>query len=377
MLPHHVDQHRGRAGGEPEVHDAFHREGTHQAPRAVDVCEAVGEVIAVVGLLQLRHDVIVCVVQVVAGIVGIQLFHQQLDVGLHIREQFVLGDAADGLVGRVEGELLQVVELAEHRELGELRDAGEEYEAQILRLCLQWREETADAVADVLLQVRVVDAVEHRRVILVDEDDHLLAGLVMGGFNQARQSGIIVCGILVFAKPILTLLLFQNGINRAMYQLLLIVLAVREVEAYDGILPPFLLLIIYIQPFKQLLASLEVAAQRVDKQRLAETSRTAEEEVDGICRHHLPYILRLVDIHCLLLAYPVELLYTHGVAFTATVRAARPTIIPSSILNCQLSILNCQFSILNSQLSIIRFVSRFSSQASGRLMAMSRTTVRQ
>ncbi len=40
---------------------------------------------------------------------------------------------AVGIVGRAEGELLQVVELAERRELRELRDAGEEHEAQIHR----------------------------------------------------------------------------------------------------------------------------------------------------------------------------------------------------------------------------------------------------
>jgi len=59
------------------------------------------------------------------------------------------------------------------------------------------------------------------------------------------------------------------------HKFLFIVFAVGEIEADYGILLPFLLQVVDGQPLEQLLAPLEVAAQCVHQQRLAEATRTA------------------------------------------------------------------------------------------------------
>ena len=110
-----------------------------------------------------------------------------------------------------------------------------------------------------------------------------------------------------------------------MYQLFLEVLAVRHIEMDDGIFPPFRFLIIDIKSLKQFLATLKKAAQRVYQQRLAETTRTAEEEVDGLSCHQLPDILRLIDIHRSALANSVERLYAYGVASVFTIHLCHIT----------------------------------------------------
>ena len=139
-------------------------------------------------------------------------------------------------------------------------------------------------------------------------------GLLVGRFYEARKAGIIICRVFMLAKTELALLLLKNGVNRAVHPFLLVILAVGEVEAYDGVLSPFLLIIIYIESLEQLLAPLEIAAQRVDKQRLAEAARAAEEKVGSVSRHHLPHILRLVNIDRTTLAHSVEQLHAYGVA---------------------------------------------------------------
>ena len=96
--------------------------------------------VAVVGLLQFCHHVIVGVVQSPPAVGHVHLLRQQLNVGLPLRQQLLLGDAAYGLILGSERQLLQVVQFAEHRQLRELRDTSQEDEAQVLRLCLQRRE---------------------------------------------------------------------------------------------------------------------------------------------------------------------------------------------------------------------------------------------
>ena len=113
------------------------------------------------------------------------------------------------------------------------------------------------------MQFWVVDAVEHRGVILVDEYHHLLARLVVGSLNQTGHTHIIVHRILWIRDTIFLFLLSYNEIESGMHPLLLIVLAVREVKTDDGIFLPLFLLIIYIQPLEQFLATLEIAAQGI------------------------------------------------------------------------------------------------------------------
>ena len=211
----------------------------------------------------------------VALVSFVQFLSQYLYVGLQLCEQLLLCDAADALVVGVEGELLQVVQLAEHGELREFGNTGQEDETQILRLGLQRREETAHAVADILLQFGVVHRVEHRRIVFVHKHYHFLARLVVGGLYQAGQPCIVVHGVFAFTQSPHSLLLLEYSVESAVHALLLIIFAVGEVEADYGILLPFLLHVVDGQTLEELLAPLEVAAQRVHQQRLAEATRTA------------------------------------------------------------------------------------------------------
>ena len=75
-------QEGGGASGEPVVSDNPHRKSVQQTPGAIDVSESLRKVIAVVGLFQLGHDVIVGVVQVPATVEVVHFLRQQFDVRL-------------------------------------------------------------------------------------------------------------------------------------------------------------------------------------------------------------------------------------------------------------------------------------------------------
>ncbi len=149
--PHHTDEHRGSARGEPKRLDATPVECGEKTPGTIDVGKAVREMVAVVHLLQLRHLVVILIMDSPAAIDVVHSLRQQLNVGLQLCEQLLLRDATYGFVGWVEGQRLQVVQFTEHGELGELRDDGQEDEPQILSLGLQRAEQAADMPADIFL----------------------------------------------------------------------------------------------------------------------------------------------------------------------------------------------------------------------------------
>ena len=63
MTLHDFHKHGWCAGGKPEVLDISEGESAHETPWAIDVSETVGEMVAVVGLLQLCHHIVVLVVK--------------------------------------------------------------------------------------------------------------------------------------------------------------------------------------------------------------------------------------------------------------------------------------------------------------------------
>ena len=227
--------------------------------------------------------------------VAVHPLAQPLDVGLQLCEEFLLGDAADSFVLWVEGEDVQVVQLAEHRELRELRDAGQEYEAEILCLSFQRTEQVADSIANLVLQLGLGDGVEHRGIVFVYQHHHFVARLLIGGPDDVRESGIIIVRVIDADMPFLFFPL-EDIVDGAMQALQLIILAIRQVEPDDGILYPLLLQLLDGQTLEEFPAALEIALQRAHQERLAEPPGAAQEEVLRIRLRHLVDIRRFVHI---------------------------------------------------------------------------------
>ena len=217
---------------------------------------------------------------------------------------------------------MQVVQFAEHAELRELRYARQEHKAQIVGLTLQRTEQVSHALTDFVLQLRLMDGVEHRRVVLVDEHHHLAVRLTIGRLNDVGQTVTVAVRIVHRDIPFLFKAL-QNAAYDGMHLFKLIVLAHTQVDSDDGIFHPFFLQSAQGQVLEQVLLALEVCLQRAHEERLAEPSRTAQEVV--LARGgHLIDVLRLVHVYIVLPhhlpeggdAYRIFALFCHSTLFS-------------------------------------------------------------
>ena len=83
------------------------------------------------------------------------MFSHLLDTLTEILRQFTLGNTTTAAVFILQRENFEIIQLAEDAELTKLRDACDEYKANISLLLLQGTEEISHDVADGLLQLFV------------------------------------------------------------------------------------------------------------------------------------------------------------------------------------------------------------------------------
>ena len=108
------------------------------------------------------------------------------DIILHLCQHFLFRDTADSRKLRKHGDIRQIVQFAEDAELGEFRDACEEYELQVGVTVLQGRVEVTHHIAEHGQLGIFVHYIKQRSIIFVDQDDHLLACLLVCCLNQCR-----------------------------------------------------------------------------------------------------------------------------------------------------------------------------------------------
>ena len=135
-------------------------------------------------------------------VVGAIALGHQLDVGAHLCGQLLLTDAAETFVCRLHGDVVQVVELAEHAHLREFRDARDEHELQMVVEALQRGEQILEAFAHEGLLLCITDTVEHHRVVLVAEHYHATPRLFMGStddvYHTRTGAGTVGCKAVQF-----------------------------------------------------------------------------------------------------------------------------------------------------------------------------------
>ena len=85
-------------------------------------------------------------------------------------------------------DVAQVVEAGEQADLGELADAGDEDEAEMLIEVFENAVDVAQAVAHLRRARRFREVIEDGLIIFVDEDHHALTGAVMEGLDQIGES---------------------------------------------------------------------------------------------------------------------------------------------------------------------------------------------
>ena len=134
----------------------------------------------------------------------------------------------------------------------------------------------------------------------------------MNIYNKILQPQVWVTNVRRQSK---TFLVFFKDIEKIAFQLVFLhVLSRGHAEPQYRMFRPILLYSLYKKSLKQVLPSLEIRLKRRYKQRLAEPSRAAQEDILAEV-YHVPDILSLVYVKTVKVYHLRECLYAHGQSF--------------------------------------------------------------
>ena len=219
---------------------------------------------------------------------------QALNVGPQGGAQLIFGKSTYCGKRFIKRYVDQVVDGGEDAELRELGDAGDEAKLEVGLVGLERHIELLHDLAHGIERGLVVERIEQRSVVLVDDDHHLPPRLLLGTVDEAceqfARSGLIV-------TPAINV---SEGVHHPHQRLaqpfgIVLPLGHAEIEMEYRVAGPLLFELHDLQPLKKRLVALEVGFQRGSEQRLAEATRAAHENELGIVCH-FPYKVGLVDI---------------------------------------------------------------------------------
>ena len=179
VLTQHLDQVGRRTATEPVGVDPAIGQCVQQTERIVYIGRRPREMITVVILFQDFQGLFRSNAEV-AG--------QTVDALTHLFSHLLFRDTADRSILGEHTDILDIIQLAEDTQLGEFRDAGQEDETQVGVACLQWAVEVAHHVAQHGQILLLMHHIQQRSVVLIDQDNHLLPGLLEGTFDKALQA---------------------------------------------------------------------------------------------------------------------------------------------------------------------------------------------
>ena len=179
------------ARGKPMVVKHLVGKGFDQTEGIIDVFRFCREMVAVIACLDFLEHLIP------SQSLNICKF---LDVGLEHRLDFLLRDSTDGGKLRQERNVVQVVDGGEDAQLRKLRNARDEAETDHRLTRLQRLIELLHHFAELGQVFVLMKHLEQRGVVLIDDQHHLPARLLVGTANQtlkeySRQQLIIISAV--------------------------------------------------------------------------------------------------------------------------------------------------------------------------------------
>ena len=149
--------------------------GIQQAERIIDIGRRPGKMITVIFLLQLLQRFLFA---------HFLRNGKPFYISCHLFLHFFLSDATNGGIGLQHTDIQDIVQLAEDAELGEFGNAGQEHKAKIRVARLQRAVKIAHHVTENGKIRFLMHHIQQRRVILVNKDYHLSAGLFVGTHDE-------------------------------------------------------------------------------------------------------------------------------------------------------------------------------------------------
>ena len=191
----------------------------------------------------------------------------------HLRKHFLLGDAADARILIIHRDIGDIVQLAEDAELRELGDAREENEMQMGVAVLQRRVEVAHDLAHFFQTNVIMRYIQKRSIVFINKHYHFLARLGLSFQYKVLQS--IVRVLLVSSDAPFPFFPFEHAAQETPELIGITVLGCTHIKPQHGINRPILLHTVNVKSLEQLFSSFKVGLQSGDEQRLSKPTRAA------------------------------------------------------------------------------------------------------
>ena len=241
----------------------------------------------------LRSPPVVAVVPVADGL-PVQIRKLRCEHRVQIR----VGVTADRRVLRIQGDVGEIVQAREQTDLGELAHSGQECELDVRVRELDGRVQASQVIAVGPGDLRCVQCIQNRLVVLVHEHRDSLTGALVQRLQQVieplRPGDVLRCQ----ARSALQRIQLRHQVPVQVSRCPII--AAAEIETQDRIANGPVPVAVNGKPLEQRLVALEQLLQRVEEQALAEAARTGEEVVLALF-HQPPHVGRLVDVVAALL----------------------------------------------------------------------------
>ena len=241
---------------------------------------------------------------------------QNLDALRKVLLQLYFGYATDVRVAGIHGDILEVVESAEHGQFADFGDTGEETEADVGVLGFHHAVEPLKPATEDIGERFVGEVIDEGLVVFVDEDDDRTAGLLMGGVNHVAKAN--PGNIRAVLRAIFPLPLGEGVVQYFQQDIVFVVSLAAQVHAENRILDPVLLQPGDAEAVEKFLFPAEVSFHRGDEQAFAEAAWTAEEVIFA-CSGELMDKARLVHIDEAVSADACKILYADRIEHDAVV----------------------------------------------------------
>ncbi len=230
---------------------------------------------------------------------------------IEIPVQFVFGDSANRRIYGLHGYVEDVVQTAEHAELAEFSDTGEQHEPQLRILGFHHAVEIVKQCLVVVKELLIVHAAYDGDVVFVDEHDDASPRSLIGMVNQALEAVwhrlvMLVMSVYGLVCPEILVEMVVQGLERG-------VCLRTHVEVQHGVLLPRLGdERVDGETLEKFAVAAEEFLERGHKQTLSEPSRTAQEVVLGT-RNKIVDVCGLVNVDAAESPEFLETLYSQRV----------------------------------------------------------------
>ena len=239
--------------------------GIQQTEGIVHPHRLITEMVAVVVFLQ--QSASLCVIHA-------QIVCQRMNVLLKIRMKFRIADTAELRIAVVHRNVHQVVQVAEHTHLAELRHARQHGKINRTVARLERPVKRLERVAETSLQLRVCNGLKHRLVVLINQNHHLLPRLLVRPLDDIHETFFWHTVFFLIAIQFLPSLqiLIQNTQQRG----IIVIVAGIQIHVQYGMYRPVFLQTFHGKSLEKFLLPLEISLQRRNHQALPEPTGTAQ-----------------------------------------------------------------------------------------------------